>query len=222
MILPPSSCMCQSVAHSMCRVPHETGCWLKTCVQVEKEDMGMGRGTILESSRSSESPTSDTWARVCLQRHLTSSWGRALGLWTSTLSSPGMERAFRGGVEPVRGEFLGRTQAERGSREILSPKDGWVVSWRCTTASVRAHLLHHLIRLALILSQSVHSSSRGSPPFLGSLRRRQLSEMNYSPHHLHFTACHLALLLLYYLKSPLLQSLAQPPPLLVCVHCLVG
>lgn len=108
------------------------------------------------------------------------------------------------------------------SREILSPKDGWVVSWRCTTASVRAHLLHHLIRLALILSQSVHSSSRGSPPFLGSLRRRQLSEMNYSPHHLHFTACHLALLLLYYLKSPLLQSLAQPPPLLVCVHCLVG
>lgn len=127
-----------------------------------------------------------------------------------------MERAFRGGVEPVRGEFLGRTQAERGSREILSPKDGWVVSWRCTTASVRAHLLHHLIRLALILSQSVHSSSRGSPPFLGSLRRRQLSEMNYSPHHLHFTACHLALLLLYYLKSPLLQSLAQPPPLLVC------
>ena len=61
---------------------------------------GWAEGPSWSHSRSSESPTSDTWAGVCLQRHLTSSWGRALELWTSTLSSPGMERAFRGGVEP--------------------------------------------------------------------------------------------------------------------------
>lgn len=43
----------------------------------------------------------------------------ALGLWAPTLTSPELWAAFREGVEPVKGEFLGRKEADRGQQATV-------------------------------------------------------------------------------------------------------